>query len=160
MQVSSVTSNRSAASTTDGSSTTTTTAMKKQVLGQEDFLKLLATQFQAQDPMKPMEDTAFIAQMAQFTALDQSSSLLKQMTAMSNSQDITTANSYIGRHVTLDSGKGQTVSGDVTGVDVSSGAPRLIVGDYTYPLSSVLLVEPSTGASNTSTAQTATTGGA
>lgn len=158
MQVSSVTSPRTAGSTTDDSSTTATTTTKKQVLGQEDFLKLLAVQFQAQDPMKPMEDTAFIAQMAQFTALDQSASLLKQMTAMSNSQDIVTANSYIGRHVTLDDGKGNTVSGDVSGVDVSDGTPRLIVGEYTYPLSSVLLVEPSTASATTNNAQTANTG--
>jgi flagellar basal-body rod modification protein FlgD len=115
---------------------------KKTVLGQEDFLKLLAVQFQQQDPMKPMEDTAFIAQMAQFTALDQSKSLLQQMTQLSASQDIVTANSYIGRHVTLDGGDDQTVSGEVTGIELTDGAPRLIVGDKTYPLSAVLLVEP------------------
>ena len=61
---------------------------KKTMLGQEDFLKLLAIQFQSQDPMKPMEDTAFIAQMAQFTALDQSKSLLAEMTQLGASQDI------------------------------------------------------------------------
>ena len=115
---------------------------KKTVLGQEDFLKLLAVQFQQQDPMKPMEDTAFIAQMAQFTSLDQSKSMLKQMTQMSTGQDMVTANSYIGRHVTLDGGDDKTVSGDVTGVDLSDGTPRLIIGENTYPLSAVLLVEP------------------
>lgn len=143
MQVTSATSAYSSSGTTDTSSTAATTPTKKNALGQNDFLKLLAVQFQQQDPMKPMEDTAFIAQMAQFTALDQSSSLLKQVTQLSTNQDIATANSYIGRHVTLDAGKGQTASGDVTGVDVSDGTPRLIVGDYTYPLSSVMLVEPS-----------------
>ena len=115
---------------------------KKTMLGQEDFLKLLAIQFQSQDPMKPMEDTAFIAQMAQFTALDQSKSLLAEMTQLGASQDIVTANSYIGRHVTLDAGDDALVSGDVTGIELTDGAPRLIVGDKTYDLSAVLLVEP------------------
>lgn len=115
---------------------------KKTVLGQEDFLKLLAVQFQSQDPMKPMEDTAFIAQMAQFTALDQSKSLLAQMTQLSASQDIVTANSYIGRQVTLDAGADLVVSGEVTGIELTDGEPRLIVGDQTYELSAVLLVEP------------------
>jgi hypothetical protein len=64
------------------------------------------------------------------------------MTQMSTSQDMVTANSYIGRHVTLDGGDDQTVSGDVTGVELADGTPRLIVGDKTYPLSSVILVEP------------------
>lgn len=144
MQVTSATSSATALGSTD---TTGTTITKKTALGQEDFLKLLAVQFQSQDPMKPMEDTAFIAQMAQFTALDQSSSMLTQIKQLSANQDFTTANSYIGRHVTLDGGNDQTVSGDVSGVDVSDGTPRLIVGENTYPLSSVLLVEPGTATS-------------
>lgn len=115
---------------------------KKTMLGQEDFLKLLAVQFQSQDPMKPMEDTAFIAQMAQFTALDQSKSLLTEMKQLGASQDIVTANSYIGRHVTLDAGDDALVSGEVTGLELTDGQPRLIVGDRTYSLSAVLLVEP------------------
>ncbi|HYP16143.1 MAG TPA: flagellar hook capping FlgD N-terminal domain-containing protein [Opitutus sp.] len=131
----------------------------KQVLGQEDFLKLLAVQFQAQDPMKPMEDTAFIAQMAQFTALDQSSSLVQQMTQLRTNQDIATANSYIGRQVTLDAGDDQTVTGEVSGVEVTEGTPRLIVGDKTYPLSSVLLVEPGTATASTNNSQPVNAGG-
>lgn len=139
-----VTSATSTPRTTDPSTETPVVANKKKTLGQDDFLKLLAVQFQTQDPMKPMEDTAFIAQMAQFTSLEQSSSLVQQMTQLRNTQDIATANSYIGRQVTLDAGNDQIASGEVSGVDISDGTPRLIVGDKTYPLSSVLLVEPVT----------------
>ena len=120
------------------------TAKGKQMLGQEDFLKILAVQFQSQDPMKPMEDTAFIAQMAQFSALDQSSTLVQQMTQLRSNQDIATANSYIGRRVTVDMGDEGFISGDVTGVEISNGTPRLIIDEKTYPVSSVLLVEPGT----------------
>jgi flagellar basal-body rod modification protein FlgD len=147
-----VTSATSAPRTTDSSDETTVVANKKKTLGQDDFLKLLAVQFQTQDPMKPMEDTAFIAQMAQFTSLEQSSSLVQQMMQLRNTQDIATANSYIGRHVTLDGGNDQIVSGDVSGVDITDGTPRLIIGDNTYSLSSVLLVEPATPSNPTQTA--------
>lgn len=162
MQVTSATSAARAASSSSDSTTTppTTTAKPhKTALGQNDFLKLLAVQFQQQDPMKPMEDTAFIAQMAQFTALDQSSSTLAQIKQMSAQQDIVTANSYIGRHVTLDAGNDQTVSGDVTGIEMTEGSPRLIVGDQTYPLSSVLLVEPATATPTSNSTQPANAGG-
>jgi flagellar basal-body rod modification protein FlgD len=144
MQVTSATSAaRSAAASTDNSATAPAVAKKKS-LGQDDFLKLLAVQFQQQDPMKPMEDTAFIAQMAQFTTLDQSTSLLAQITQMNLKQDAATANSYIGRHVTVADGRGGTVSGDVVGVETADGTPRLVIGDSTYGISSVLLVEPVT----------------
>jgi flagellar basal-body rod modification protein FlgD len=46
-------------------------------LGQDAFLQLLVTQLQSQDPLKPMEDTAFIAQLAQFASLEK----LTQMAA-------------------------------------------------------------------------------
>jgi flagellar basal-body rod modification protein FlgD len=144
MSVSPIGQNYQTRAASDDTDTTTTAPKKKTQLGQEDFLKLLAVQFKSQDPMKPMEDTAFIAQMAQFSALDQSSTLVQQMTELRSNQDIATANTYIGRHVTLDAGDDEVVSGDVSGVDVSDGTPRLIVGDKTYPLSSVLLVEPGT----------------
>jgi flagellar basal-body rod modification protein FlgD len=139
MQIPSTTSSKSAY---EDPATIAANTPKKTMLGQDDFLKLLAVQFQSQDPMKPMEDTAFIAQMAQFTALDQSKSLLTQMTQMSASQDIVTANSYIGRKVTLDAGADQLVTGEVTGIEITEGSPRLIIGDQTYSLSAVLLVEP------------------
>lgn len=43
-----------------------------QQMGQNDFLKLLVTQLKNQDPLKPMDNTAFVAELAQFSQLDQS----------------------------------------------------------------------------------------
>ncbi len=48
-------------------------------LGQDDFLKLLVTQLQHQDPMNPIENQDFIAQTAQFTQLEQLSKLVSLM---------------------------------------------------------------------------------
>jgi flagellar basal-body rod modification protein FlgD len=125
---------------------TATIAGKKTSLDSNDFMKLLSVQFQHQDPMKPMEDTAFISQMAQFSSLEQSNSLVQQMTQLTAKQDITAANSYLGRQVTLDDGNGGIVTGRVAGIEFTGSAPRLVVGEYTYPLSAVLLVEPATEA--------------
>lgn len=121
--------------------TATPSRVPQRTLGQEDFLKLLSVQFQSQDPMKPMEDTAFIAQMAQFSSLQQSQTLAQQMTQMRSGQDVVTASNYIGRQVTVDGGDGKLIKGNVSGVEITDGVPRLTIGDFTYPLSSVLYVE-------------------
>ena len=47
----------------------------KATLGQDDFLQLLVKQMTAQDPMNPQGDTEFIAQMAQFSSLEQTKSM-------------------------------------------------------------------------------------
>ena len=155
MQVTSVNARSSAADTT---STSTPVVAAQQSLGVNDFMKLLATQFQQQDPLKPMDDTAFIAQTAQFTSLQQTNTLVQQMTQLSAAQNLTAANSYIGRQVTVDTGNGQTSVGNVSAVDASGSAPQIIVNGKTYPLSAVLRVEP--GAVTTPASQPVAAGGA
>jgi flagellar basal-body rod modification protein FlgD len=123
-------------------------AAPSQTLGINDFMKLLATQFEEQDPLQPMDDTAFIAQTAQFTALQQTTTLTQNMTQMA-------ANSYIGRQVMVNSSTGQTVTGTVTGVDTSGTTPNLIINGGEYPLSNLLGIDPPTApAATTPTATT------
>lgn len=136
--ISAISSTRNSASTT---SSDTAARIPQKVLGQQDFLKLLATQFKTQDPMKPVEDTAFIAQMAQFSALEQSSAMAKDMAALRADQLAVTANSYLGQRVTVLGDDGLNVAGLVTAIDNTGDAPRLVVGESTYSLSAVLRVE-------------------
>lgn len=145
MQVSPVSS--SYAATSAGDSTTTVTAPKK-TLGQADFLTLLVQQLQNQDPMNPMSDTDYIAQMAQFTALQQTSAMSDKLTQLGNGQDVATASSYIGRQVTVTTDSG-TAQGLVTGVQVTNGAPQLLINNSPYALSAVLRVEPAPAPSTT-----------
>lgn len=152
--VSALSSNLTSRAATDGTTSSTSTTALQKTLGQNDFLKLLAQQFQSQDPMKPMEDTSFIAQMAQFTSLQQSTDMAKTMAQMQVDQQKATANSYLGHQVTVNDGNGGTASGTVSGVEMSDGTPRLVVGDYTYPISAVVLVQPGAVSSNSSTGST------
>ncbi len=78
-------------------STVSTTTDKTKSLGKQDFLKLLMAQLQNQDPMKPMDDTQMIAQMAQFSALEASQQLNSTMQTSNNMQTVLQAGALIGK---------------------------------------------------------------
>ncbi len=74
----------------------------KSTLGQEDFLKLMTTQLQNQDPFAPMENGDFIAQMAQFSTVTGITEMGNQMKALNDKLDsfrIATASQYLGHSV-------------------------------------------------------------
>jgi flagellar basal-body rod modification protein FlgD len=72
------------------------------VLGKDDFMKLLIAQLQNQDPTNPMKDNEFIAQMAQFSALEQTMNLSKafeQFAVAQSQSQLIQYNSFIGKNV-------------------------------------------------------------
>lgn len=120
----------------------------KTTLGQDDFLKLLVTKMQAQDPMNPQSDEEFIAQMAQFSSLEQSKSMNTTMTNMNEQQDLLTANELIGRNVTLNDGTKDLGAGMVTSVVVKDGAPAVVVGGKNYGLDQITNITPYVASAN------------
>jgi flagellar basal-body rod modification protein FlgD len=98
-------------------------------LGKMDFLKLLMAQMQNQDPMKPMDDSQMIAQMAQFSALEETQSLKAVIQQGSNNQTVAQAAALIGKYVRADQADATSVSGAVTGVrfETTDGAVSPIV---------------------------------
>jgi flagellar basal-body rod modification protein FlgD len=101
-------------------------------------MKLLATQFQEQDPLQPMDDTAFIAQTAQFTALQQATTLTSQVSQMA-------AADYIGKTLSVDNPlTGQIVTGQVTSVDTTGTTPQVFINGAEYPTSDITAIAPTT----------------
>ena len=85
-------SNKAASAATDASS----------VLGKDDFLQLLVVQLQNQDPLNPLDDKEFIAQLAQFSSLEQMSNVasgIETLTETVARQDSLSAVSYIGKDI-------------------------------------------------------------
>ncbi|MBN2235383.1 MAG: hypothetical protein JW706_09550 [Opitutales bacterium] len=152
-----------------------TTRDVKKVLGQEDFLKLLTVQLQHQDPMSPMSDLDFIASMSSFSSLEamtdlssnfetftsgqgeMNSSSLEVLTQLASSmqksqetQDMLTAQSYLGKTVTIEDEVYGSFAGVVDRVEVvekvdatgkASRQVALVIEDELYPLSSVSGIE-------------------
>jgi flagellar basal-body rod modification protein FlgD len=114
----------------------------KSTLGQDDFLKLLVTKMSAQDPMNPQADTEFIAQMAQFSSLEQAKSMTDDMALLKAQQEVLTANGLIGRSVTVTGSDNKIAQGTVTSVATNDGAAQVIVNGKNYSLDSVSLISP------------------
>jgi len=107
-------------------------------LGQDDFLKLLTMQMQNQDPMNPQTNTDFVAQMAQFTSLEQSRSMTSSLQSIQARQDVQTAVQLIGKPVQLADG----TMGVVEKVTLDkTGKPSLQVGSKNYGLDKVVAYE-------------------
>ena len=114
------------------------------MLGQNEFLKLLVTQMQNQDPMKPVSDTEFIAQMAQFSSLEQTKTMSADITKLRQGNDFLQATNLLGKEVRLHLGDMEFTKGIVTDLNVKDGEARIIVGDKTYTLDQVNSVSSET----------------
>ena len=64
--------------------TATSEAEKKDPLGRDAFMNLLLTQLQHQDPTQPQADGEFLAQLAQFSALEQLTQMNKKLDSMAS----------------------------------------------------------------------------
>jgi flagellar basal-body rod modification protein FlgD len=95
-------------------------------INQQDFLRILLTQLNAQDPLKPMDNGAFVAQLAQFSQLEsaqQATASLNQLVAL---QTATQSVALLGKSVDVLGNAGFT-SGQVTGLSVSGNTQTLTV---------------------------------
>lgn len=116
-------------------------ALGKSALGKDDFLKLLMAQLRNQDPMKPMEDREFIAQMAQFSALEATQNLSKTLESNFQVQIVAQAGGMVGKYVQADYANGQSVKGEVKAVTLATTdgvtTPKLLVDGYEVDLKDV-----------------------
>ncbi len=95
-------------------------------LGQDAFLRLLITQIQMQDPLEPLSATEYVAQLAQFSAVEQLQSANLHLEILYQAQAVCQALVLIGRNVST---ADDAVTGIVDAVVFSDGQLKLLVGD-------------------------------
>lgn len=117
-------------------------------LGKDDFLKILITQLQNQDPMQPMQDKDFIAQMAQFSSLEQMTNVASGLAKLP--QMLGYASSLIGKTISWTgvdaNGASQQKSGKVDSIVVKDGIQYAVVKGENVALDQVTKVATSEAA--------------
>ena len=111
----------------------------KTALDKNDFLKMLITQLTHQDPTEPMKDRDFIAQMAQFSTLEQITNMNEGISKVLNLVSASQAFSLLGKTVSVTDGKGE-----VTGLveEITGGEfPQVYVGGKYYNITDIKRVK-------------------
>jgi flagellar basal-body rod modification protein FlgD len=111
-------------------------------ISQQDFLSILLTQLQYQDPLQPMDDEAFLGQLAQFSALEVATQESAQLDNLITFNSMNQAIALLGKSVEVTQGSSSSspsVSGTVSAVNFSSGSPLLTVTATSQTLTDVAL---------------------
>ena len=95
-------------------------------IGLQDFLKILLTQLTYQDPLKPMDNQQFMAQIAQFTTLEQTQQLNNKIDALLSTQASLQSVGLIGRTVDISTATGEA-SGSVIALSLRGETPLITI---------------------------------
>ena len=122
--------NASATTSTPGADPTASAKPKAagSNLGKDDFLRLLTTQLQHQDPMNPQDDMGFIGQMAQFSALEQTTNMASSLERYGTSQQVAQSIGLIGHEVDAEDAAEAKLTGKVDSVNIAAGSIVINVG--------------------------------
>ncbi|KRQ87054.1 flagellar basal body rod modification protein [Caloramator mitchellensis] len=120
-----------------GSNTNLTANKKNDILDKDAFLRILTVQLQNQDPLNAKDNTEYIAQMAQFAALEQSQNLNVNLQKLLVSQKLTEGTLLIGQdvHVNVNDTEIKT---NVNGVKLEANEVYIITEDGKFKLDDVV----------------------
>jgi flagellar basal-body rod modification protein FlgD len=129
-------------------------------LGKDDFLKLLVTELQHQDPTSPMDDSQFMAQMAQFSTLEQITNVATSITQLGTSEKVSQGVALIGHSIAYTKDDGSTGTGNVTGVSIVGGEIRVEMGNDSTTPDSITSIGPAVNTGGGSTSSDGSSSGA
>jgi flagellar basal-body rod modification protein FlgD len=113
---------------------TATATSSASTLGPNDFLELLTTELENQDPTQPADPTESVTQLAQMSELQYQQQLTSSFQSFQSNFGVMQAASLIGKQATVNTGssssgssssttQGQTVTGTISTIDVQNGQP-------------------------------------
>jgi flagellar basal-body rod modification protein FlgD len=106
----------------------------------DEFLKLMITELQNQDPLNPMENSEILQQISQIREIEATGKLTSTLDAVLLGQTLTSASGLIGKHVKSvveDAGATTEIEGTVERVTLTDNTPMLHVGRFSFPLTQI-----------------------
>lgn len=103
----------------------------------DQFLQLLVTQLQNQDPLNPVDSSSFLSGIASLDTVDSISNLNASFSSMLQLEQLTSGSSLIGQTVAYTTGSGAAASGTVTGISVQNGQFMVDIGNTQVGLSQI-----------------------
>src|SRR4051812_47574371 len=98
-------------------------------LNLSDLLRVLLTELTNQDPLKPVDNTEFLAQIAQFATLNSTQQTTDGIQQLVGLQAVTQTAGLLGKTVAATTSSGTIVNGLVTALNLVSGVPKLTITD-------------------------------
>lgn len=95
-------------------------------IGIQDFIKILVAQLGNQDPLKPMDNTEFVTQLAQFTSLQQTQEMNDKLGSLLATQASMQSVGLLGREVDVTTETG-TTTGKVRALSFAAGTPQITI---------------------------------
>jgi flagellar basal-body rod modification protein FlgD len=114
--------------TSTPTSSSTTPTNPNGTLGDNEFLQLMVTQLQDQDPLNPTNSSQYLSELAQFTSLEQETNTATSTQQLATTNQTTEALSLLGQSVSYTDAAGNSATGVVTSVDLSGTTPSLTIG--------------------------------
>lgn len=135
--------------TRESANGTTATPSNTSTTGKDDFMKLLVTQMRNQNPLEPVKDAEFLAQLSQFSTLEGVQQLNKSFAEMLTLQQLTQGANLVGKTITYEKTPGGTLptKGVVDSVKVENGGLQLQVEGQAVALSQLRGIEATPGKS-------------
>ena len=111
-------------------------------LTSNDFLKLLITELQSQDPTQPMDNSQLLDQLSQMRNLQASVDLDSTLKSLTISQQLNSGASFLGKSIQGTDANNNQVTGVVSSILVSNNNATLVVGNSQVPLANVTAIAP------------------
>ena len=110
-------------------------------LDMDQFIKLMITEMQNQDPMDPMKNDEILQQISQIRSIDSTTKLTETLNSVLMGQNLTSANSMLGKNIQALSDTSTEVTGMVDRVTMENGEAKVHVGKNVVSLKNIRAID-------------------